>query len=307
MELSRGYRNSDPSPLPQLAERQHGVVSWWQLERLGYPRWSVSRLVKLGLLHRLARGVYAVGHTRLTARGRWMAAVLACGPGAVLSHQAAAALWELRSVPSGRIDVTATGKHTVRGVRCHVARRLPRPDRMVIDGIPVTSLHRTLLDLTPRLSDQRLRSYLEAVQGRDLLDLRSLDALLARSAGRAGTRRLRDGAAALAEEPPWTQSKGERRLLELVRAAGLPEPACNVYVEDELVDFLWRPQRLVVEIDHYGTHGSRRSFEEDRRRDIRLQRAGFRVVRITYEQLRRNPAEVIGDITALLAAPVAIG
>jgi very-short-patch-repair endonuclease len=95
--------------------------------------------------------------------------------------------------------------------------------------------------------------------------------------------------------------------LELVRAAGLPEPACNVEVEGELVDFVWRPQRLVVEIDHFGTHGSRRSFDEDRGRDIRLQRAGFRVIRVTYEQLRDNPAGVIGDITALLAVPAVLG
>jgi very-short-patch-repair endonuclease len=177
----------------------------------------------------------------------------------------------------------------------------------VIDGIPVTSLNRTLLDIAPTVSDQRLRSYLEAAQRRDLLDVRSLEVLLARSPGRAGRGKVKAAADALTGEPPWLQSHGERQLLELVRAARLPEPSCNVLIAGELVDFVWQRQRLVVEIDHYFTHGSRRSFEDDRRRDAKLQRAGFRVLRITYERLGHDPAGVIADITTLLAEPLPAG
>jgi very-short-patch-repair endonuclease len=249
----------------------------------------------------MSPGVYAVGHTRLTAKGRWMAAVLACGSGAVLSHHQAAALWDLRPMPSGKIHVTALGKRKVEGVRCHVVRDLPAQDCTFIDAVPVTSLNRTLLDVAPEVSDQRLRSYLEAAQRQGLLDVRALDALITRSPGRAGRSKLKAAAAALTDHAPWIQSGGERKLLELLRAGGLPEPSCNVYVEGELVDLVWLPQRLVVEIDHYFTHGSKRSFEDDRRRDAKLQRAGFRILRITYDRLERDPQGVIADIAAIIA------
>jgi very-short-patch-repair endonuclease len=165
----------------------------------------------------------------------------------------------------------------------------------------VTSLNRTLLDVAPEVSDQRLRSYLEAAQRQGLLDVRALDALITRSPGRAGRSKLKAAAAALTDHAPWIQSGGERKLLELLRAGGLPEPSCNVCVEGELVDLVWLPQRLVVGIDHYFTHGSKRSFEDDRRRDAKLQRAGFRILRITYDRLERDPQGVIADIAAMIA------
>lgn len=275
----------------------------WQLLALGYSRWAVYRLVENGHLHRLHRGVYAVGHTKLSARGWWMAAVLACGPNAVLSHDSAGALWDLRAIPSGRIHVTTTERRRVEGVRSHRTRRLAPEDRTVIDGIPVTSLCRTLADQAPRLSPQRLRSWLEAAQRRELLDAGSFDALFARNPNRAGGQKLKAALAALTDTPPWTNSKGERDLLELIRAAKLPEPSSNVVIEGELIDFVWHSQRLVVELDHPWTHGSKRSFEGDRRRDIKLQRAGYRVIRITHDRLYADPAGVIADLAALLARP----
>lgn len=305
MRLGSEYRNQ-LGLLAGLAPKQHGVVAMWQLLDLGFSRWAVHRLVEKAHLHCLHRGVYAVGHTKLTARGRWMAAVLACGPEAVLSHRAAAALWDMRGIPSGEIDVTAPKSHVRDGVRSHVSD-LPHEERTIIDAIPVTSLYRTLLDEAPKLSPQRLRSRLEELERRELLDTRSLDALFARNPARAGGKKLKAAIAELTDMPQWTQSRGERDLLELARAAGLPEPSANVYVAGELVDFVWWRQRLIVEIDHYGTHGSKRAFEDDRLRDTKLQRAGFRVMRVTYERLEQDPDGILADIRALLAEPAPIG
>jgi predicted transcriptional regulator of viral defense system len=140
-----------PAPdrkLARLAARQHGVVSLDQLRDLGLTRDAVSWRAQSGHLHRIRRGVYAVGHRRLTQRARWLAAVLACGPSAVLSHRAALALWALRPAPAGPIDVTAVarGRRPGEGIRLHCVRSLDPVDRLTIDAIPVTTVTRTLLD-----------------------------------------------------------------------------------------------------------------------------------------------------------------
>jgi len=291
--------------LAELAARQHGVVAARQLRELGFTRPSIQRRTDAGRLHRLHRGVYAAGHTKLSVRARWMAAVLACGLDVVLSHAAAVALRGLRTVPSGPIDVSAPGPHKVHGVRCHVTRSLPEQDRTRIDAIPVTSLERTLLDQAENLRSQRLRSLLEAAQQRDLLDVRSLNALIARSPGRRGVKPLAEALAQLTDEPPWTQSELERRFLELVRDAGLPEPQANVLVAGELVDFSWAAQRLVVEVDGYRFHKTRSSFEADRRRDAGLQIVGRRVVRITARRIEHDSRGLIADLRRLLIGSAA--
>jgi very-short-patch-repair endonuclease len=175
-------------------------------------------------------------------------------------------------------------------------------DRTTIDAIPVTSLYRTLLDQAATLSPQRLRSTLEAAQRRDLLDDRSLAAFLARSNGHWGYGPLSHAIRQLTDEAPWTQSELERRFLELIRAAGLPEPQCNVVVAGVVVDFYWPRQRLVVEIDGYRFHKTRRSFEDDRRKDVKLQLAGCRPVRITYQRIRYEPRALIADLARLLGS-----
>ena len=246
--------------------------------------------------------MYAVGHTRLTVRAHWLAAVLACGPEAVLSHHAAMALWELRPAPAAQIDVTAPGRRTHAGVRCHVSRTLGPADRTTVDGIPVTSLERALLDYAEIALPRQLRAALEAAQRIGRLHRRRVEALLERSSGRRGVTPLRAALQQLHDEAPWTQSGAERRLLELIRAAGLPEPRANVLVEDELVDCVWPAQRLVIELDSYGYHRSRRAFEDDRRRDTKLQLAGYRVVRLTRERLEHEPLRVIEDVRALVGS-----
>ena len=297
VRLSHRDGGLDDTPLARLAARQHGTVSTRQLRRLGYTERMVARLVAQGWLHRLHRGVYAVGHRRLSVKGRWMAAVLACGPDAVLSHRAAAALHELRTTP-GMIDVTVPKHRHVPGLRCHRSRCLRPPDRTVIDGIPVTSLHRTLLDMASLERDQRLRSLLEAAQRRELLRPTQLDELIARSRGHRGAMPLKRALDELHGEAPWTQSALEQRFLELIREAGFPDPQTNVVVDGVVVDCFWPRHNLVVELDGYAFHRSRRSFEEDRRKDIRHALAGRRSMRITQAGLARG----VRDVGALLSA-----
>jgi len=227
-------------------------------------------------------------------------AVLACGCDAALSYHAAGALWELRAAPTGPIDVTALGRRSHPGIRCHIARTLDPRDHTTIDGIPVTSLNRTLLDLAEVLSPQRLRSMLEAAQRRDLINPEALNALLARSPGRRGVKPLRAALALLHDEAPWTQSELERRFLELIRTAGLPEPQANVVVEGFVVDFFWPVQRLVVEVDGYRFHKTKRSFEEDRQRDATLQIAAVRVLRVTHQRIAAEANALLDDLHRLL-------
>jgi hypothetical protein len=301
------YAAPDDARLVRLAERQHGVVSGAQLVALGYSRHMVQTLLRRQRLHRLYPGVYAVGHTRLSVRGRWMAAVLACREGAVLSHRAGAALHGLRQIPSGAIDVTAPSRRQLPGIRCHGTRApLDPADITIADEIPVTSIPRLLLDLAETFSEQQLLSTLEAAERQDKLDLLACEALLARSPGRHGTRPLQRVLAGLREQP-WTQSELECAFLALTRQAGLPEPALNVLVEGVLVDAVFPEQRLVVEIDGWSWHRTRRRFEDDRRRDIKLQIAGYRVARFTYQRIMHEPQAVARELELLLSQPGAWG
>jgi hypothetical protein len=270
---------------------------------LGLSRTQISRLVRRGHLIRVHRGVYAVGHDRLTARGRWMAAVLACGPRAVLSHRAAIALWDLSAIPSGTIDVTAPTDRRIPGIRCHRSRTVHPDDRATIDGIPVTSLPRALLDRAQTLHPQRLRTLMEQAQRRDVLDFFSLDALLARSRGRRGAAALRAVRTQLEDEPPWTASELERRFLEFVRTNRLPEPRTNVLVDGILVDCFWPECNLIAELDGYEFHQGRPIFESDRRRRLAHARAGRQSINITQQMISRDGSALRRDLSALLDPP----
>jgi very-short-patch-repair endonuclease len=304
MSLSGAYGypgSSREIELARLATQQHGVVSTAQLHDLGYSKRSIQRRAESARLQRLHRGVYAVGHARLSVRGVWLAAVLACGPRACLSHQAAAALWDLRSIPSGAIDVTAASRHDLKGIRCHTSRLPLHPDDQTkIDAIPVTTVPRTLLDLAEILHPQRLRSILEAAQHRDLLNPEQMRELLQRSPGRHGLKPLQHALATLGDQAPWTQSQLERAFLELVRDAGLPEHQANVILAGELVDCYWPDHNLIVELDGWGTHKTKRQFNADRRRDTKLQIAGCRVVRLTYDRVVYERQATARDLIKLL-------
>ncbi len=234
-----------------------------------------------------------------------MAAVLTGGREAVLSHGPAAVLWELRPSSGSPIDVTVPGRshrHGQRGIRFHNVRRLHPDDRALLDGIPVTSLHRTLLDYAEISRHQYVRLALEAADRLELLDGRKLEALYARARGRRGVKPLKTAVAELRGPAPWTQSELERKFLVLIREHGLPEPQTNVLVHGFLVDCWWPEARLVVELDGYPWHKSRKQFEDNRLRDTKLQLAGIRVLRVTQPRIEYTPRELLSDLRRGLAA-----
>jgi hypothetical protein len=287
------------------------VVATWQLKPLGYTLSAIKRRALAGRLHRLYRGVYAVGHKRLSRKGRWMAAVLACGPDAVLSHRVAIALWELRPPPSGVIDVTVPGRSRKgqKGIRVHNVRTLHDDDRALVDGIPVTSVHRTLLDYAEVAPAQQLRLAIEASERRELFDLKAIDRLLARSPGRRGRAALAGALTEMRGRVARTESELERAFLALIRAAGIPEPIAQAQVAGYRVDLFWPgPRPLVVELDSYEYHKSRAKFESDRRRDAKLQLAiDCRVVRLTWMRLEQEAQELIAEVRGFLSAERAAG
>jgi very-short-patch-repair endonuclease len=273
-----------------------------QLRTLGYPGSAVHRMVKHGRLHRLHRGVYAVGHNCLTRKGRWMAAVIACGSDAVLSHRHAAALHELRPMPAGPIDVTGPGhsRRKVERVRFHAARRLHQQDVTKVDGIPVTTVARTLLDLAETIHRQQLRLALEAAERLELFDLGECTATIERNPGRRGTKALTEALDDINGPAPWTRSELERQFLAFIREHGLPEPQLNVVVADLPVDCYWPEHRLVAELDGYGFHRTRAQFEEDRRRDAVLLLHDVRVIRPTERRITHDGPALSRELAWLL-------
>ena len=281
----------------RLAARQHGVVSRAQLSALGLSDDGISRRVRAGRLHRLHRGVYAVGHPAVTQHGRWLAAVLACGEGTVLSYGSAAQLWGLPWRQKGRIDVTVPGTGGRRPRRLVVVHRAPlRTDEVTTkDGIAVTSPGRTLVDL----ADYGRRRPLE----------RAIDeaAFLRLDMSGAIPRQGRRGSGLLAEmlqrhEPGSTRTKSslEEAVLALCRAHGLPQPEVNADTEGYESDFVWRAERLIVEADSRAAHLTQAAFERDRLRDADLTTAGWRVVRITERRLLTQPEPVGAQLRRLL-------
>lgn len=286
----------------RLAARQHGVIAYRQLLGLGIGRGAVERRLALGRLHRVHQGVYTVGHPQLMGRGRWMAAVLAYGGPTLLSHGSAGALWSLRPSTGTCVDVTTlrSRNRSRKAIRVHHARRLHPDDGTVRDGIPVTTVARTLLDLAETLPPTQLQRAFEEAERLGLLDMRQIERLFERSRGRRGLKPL----AALIEEhrgpTPMTRSELERRFLDLCGDAGLPPPVVNATVAGMEVDMLWPEQRLVVELDGHAYHRTRAAFERDRVRDAALQQADHRVLRVTDRRLGTQPAVVAATVQSLL-------
>jgi very-short-patch-repair endonuclease len=233
-----------------------------------------------------------------------MAAVLACGPDAFLSHRSAAALWGIGPAAGSLIDVS-TGRRGLAakpGIALHQVRCLPTGDCTRHDGIPVTSVTRTIFDLAEVLDPTRLERAFEEAERLQLLDLRPLRQLLERSRGRRGLATLRRLVAAQAG-PPDTRSELERRFLDLCREEDLPQPQINKQVLGFEVDAFWPSARLVVELDGFAFHRTRAAFERDRARDAALQLAGFRVLRITHKRLLDEPSVIGEGVRRLLVAP----
>ena len=250
-----------------------------QVLALGFDRGGIERRLTSGRLHRLYRGVYAVGHTVLSRNGAYLAAVLACGPNAALSHRSAAALWGLRPSNAPRIDVTVphtSGFRTTRTIVIH--RPLLAPVPMTHAGIPVTTPGRTLADLALALPRRQLENAFEAAE-RLRLHVEIDD-------DHPGARRLRDVAAS--GDVPFTRSELEDAFLELCDDYGIPRPLVNSVQEGFEVDFCWPAQRLIVETDGHAHHGTRAAFERDRARDALLTARDWRVMRFTEKRVRRR-------------------
>jgi len=303
MQVGLAYGALVDTPLAGLAADQHGVVATRQLATLGFSRSAIRRMCERGWLFRIHRGVYAVGHPRLTLHGRWMAAVLACGAEAVLSHHQAAALHELRRAPWSPIHVTAPRPREHAGVDCHVARGMRGRPRLIVAGIPITSVERVFLDMATVLGPQPLRSLLEAAQRNGTFDYDRVLYVIERSSGHGGVGPLRAALPSLGDSAPATRSGLEILFLEIVRAAELPEPSVNVIAVGDVVDFHWPQFNLIVEIDSWEYHRLRRPFEEDKRRGNRMQLARVMVLRYTDEQLREEPERVVAELRAAMARP----
>lgn len=284
-----------------LAGRQHGVVSRAQLTRAGLSRQAIHRRIEAGRLVRLHEGVYAVGHTALTRKSHLVAAVYACGCEALASHRAAGALWGLLR-PAQPIEVTAPRGRKVRaGIVVHRSRYVDDEDRALIDGIPVTSVPRTLVDLADVLSEKRLADAVHEAEVRRVFDLTKIERVLDRLPGRKGRHRLRRVLAAYREVQPFTRSRAERLVLALCEQAGLQRPQANVWIAGYEVDFHWPEAKLVLEFDGAATHLTRRAFQADRARDRALAARGIHVVRATWRDATQGAADLGRELREILA------
>ena len=295
--------------ISQLADRQYGVVSRRQLLDLGLGRHAIAHRIEAGRLHRVHSGVYAVGHRSLPREGRWMAAVLAGGPSAVLSHRSAAGLWGLRPAGSDHAEVTLPRSTRSNGsLRRHCAD-LPRDEVTRRHRIPVTTASRTLIDLAAAVAPKEFERALREAEVLRLPLRPPLRELLIRYPRRRGARIVRTTLERLSLLPGGvTRSPLEDRFLRFATVAGLPMPETNVVLRlggrTYEADCLWREHRLVVELDGHEAHGTRSAFERDRERDRRLQAAGWTVVRATHRQL--NEAEDLArDLRRLFRRAVA--
>jgi very-short-patch-repair endonuclease len=283
--------------LSRRAARQHGLLTRTQLVDAGLNRHTIAHRVKVGRLHVVHRGVYAVGFRSDAPLPRAMAAVLACGRGAVLSHGSAAALWGIQAAWPNRADTIAATEHRLTGVRVHRSRSLAPQDRTTRLRIPTTTPVRTLIDLADTVDDRILARAVNEALVKRLLRREHLAARLASVHGRRAARRL----SAFVDNPDApTRSVFEDAFLELVDRKGLPRPETNQRVGPYEVDMLWRAPRLIVELDGRAFHDHASAFERDRERDATLVAAGYRVVRVTWRRLADDPDREAKRLRALL-------
>jgi very-short-patch-repair endonuclease len=280
----------------------------WQLP--GLDEELARKRMAVGRFHRIHQGVYAVGHSLLGEKGHLMAAVLACGPGAVLSHRSAAFLHDILDDSRDRVDVIAPNRRgrAPKGIAAHRDGTLTSADRVVIDEIPCTSLARTLLDIAATESYPTLRFAVTQAEVERVFDLTDVQELLKRSKGRRGVARLR---LAIAHHDPREQEARlelEKKILRLCRRAELPPPEVNAHLlvggVSLMPDFIWRDAGLIVEADSRRVHGTVTAFEQDRLRDQRLAAAGWTVIRCTWHQVTDEPERLTQTIRALLSRRV---
>jgi very-short-patch-repair endonuclease len=292
--------------LADLAGRQYGVVGRWQLVELGFGEEAIRLRLAAGRLHPLHRDAYAVGHPIIPKRGKWLAAVLAMGPGAFLSHRSAAALWGLAG-DRPKVDVNAPRGRQVSpgrrsGIKVHRCKFEPGEVTMR-DGIPVSTVARTLFDLAERSRPYELKNAWDEASRLKVLRVPEVAAVYERGRGRRRARaRIRPFLQAEQRQVEDSASPLEDRFAEFIVAQHLPPPQTNVLVGKDEVDALWPNARLIVELDSWEFHAHRAAFEEDRDRDTDHLLAGYRTIRVTHRRLSEEPERLAAQIRALLAA-----
>lgn len=282
-----------------LASRQHGVVTRRQLLDLGVGKDAIVHRLKIGRLIPLHRGVYAVGHRPVSRHAHALAAVLACGPGAALSHGSAATLWGITKHWQSPLEVTARTERQRPGLDIHRSSTLTARDQTIHFGIPVTSPARTLLDHAARLNDIALGRAVNDLRRAGYLRLVDFAELLPRHPNAQAANRLRKHLAHPDRAP--TRSEFEDAFLDFARRYDLPEPEVNAHVAGHEVDMLFPAHRLVVELDGYEYHRGREQFEGDRDRDADLLAARIATVRVTWQRFHLTPSREASRLQAILA------
>jgi very-short-patch-repair endonuclease len=288
------------SAIAAIAGTQHGMITRLQLLGLGLTDGGILSRVATGRLYRVHQGVYAVGHRPISPNARAMAAVLACGAGAALSHSAAATLWGISKHWPTTLEVTAPTQHRRPGIRTHRSHTLTPADLTEHHGIRVTTPARTLLDNANRLTHDALAGALSDLRLGGYLTLDGLDDLLARHPPTRATSRLRQHTIHRKRAP--TRSKFERDFLKFAQRQRLPEPHVNTKVAGYEVDIFFPEHQLAVELDTYGTHSDPAQFEQDRNRDADLAAIGIPTVRITDERFYRQPGKEAVRLQKILTA-----
>lgn len=288
-----------------VARRQYGVIGRSQLLHIGLTPREIDHRLTIGRLHLLHQEVYSVGHRVVPREGRWLAAVLASGPNAVLSHWSAAALWMIRPNQRSAIDVTIPHKsRSWDGIKRH-HKALPPDEVTVEEGIPVTSVPRTIFDLAATEDMDTIAAMLRESEHRNLWDKLSLPDLVDRYPGRRGVKKVRLALRCVTEEPSGRKrSRLEDRFAPFLRRHRLPMPRFNDWIvlgsKRYQVDCHWPGTRQIVELDGWEGHGTRSAFQDDRERDRRLRVAGYSVTRLTWNQLRDEPEAIASDLRVLL-------
>jgi very-short-patch-repair endonuclease len=279
-----------------LVRHQHGVIARWQLLRLGFSAKAIDHRVARGRLHPLWRGVYAVGRPQVTRRGMWMAAVLACGPDAALSHESAAALWGIRPDREGPIEMSVRSPRKRPGVQIH-RRSLNANDFTTHHNIPVTTPICTLIDIAARTAPAQTERVVNQADKLDLIDPEALRGALDETEPRPGVRRLRR----ILDRRTFTMtdSINEQRFLPIAGRAGLPRPQTQQWINGFRVDFYWPDLGLVVETDGLRYHRTPAEQAEDRLRDQTHTAAGLICLRFTRAQVKFDPSHVQAVLTAV--------
>ena len=296
--------------LSDLSLAQHGVFALDQLRALDLAAPAVRSRRAAGRLHRIHHTVYSLVPKELLKReGLYMAAVLACGEGAVLSHRSAAALLELRDWGHTKIEVTVPRRSARRhdGIKVHRSTTLIDEDVTELNNIPCTTVHRTLFDLAEVVTQRQLERSFDQAEISERLDLNAINDQLKRNPTRPGAKAVRDVLEThyIGKTPTW--SENEEALLAITRELGIPDPDTNQFIVLDdggpaiRVDFVWRDQRVIVEADSNKWHSTRQRFEQDRVRDQRLTAAGWTIIRTTWRQMKHRPHELRPLLLKLLA------